>query len=55
MEEVVDQLRRRGVEARRLFEVGEARFGDVLGRAEGEQERALARRARCPGSRRAGF
>ena len=44
VEEVVHELRRRGVEARRLFEIREARLGDVLGGAEGEQERALARR-----------
>ena len=45
MEKVVHQLRGGGVEARRFFEVGEAGFGDVLGRAEGEEQRALARRA----------
>jgi hypothetical protein len=45
VEKVVDQLRRRGVEAGRLFEVGEAGLRDVPRRAEGEQERALARRA----------
>src|SRR5580700_223735 len=45
VEEVVDQLRRRSVKARSLFEIGQARFGDVLGRAESEQERTLARRA----------
>jgi hypothetical protein len=38
VEEVVDRLRGRGVEARRLFEVGEARLGGVPGRAEGEKE-----------------
>src|SRR6185437_13551450 len=45
VEEVVDQLRCRRVEARRLFEVGEARLGDVPGGAESEQERPLAGRA----------
>src|SRR6516165_1013322 len=44
VEKVVHQLRCRCVEARRLLEVGQARFGDVLGRAEGEEQRALARR-----------
>src|ERR1700733_13364961 len=45
VEEVVHELRGRGVEARRLLEVRQARFGDVFGRAESEQERTLARRA----------
>src|SRR6516165_11645711 len=45
MKEVIDQRRRALVEAGGLFEVGEAGAGDRLGRAEGEQERALARRA----------
>ena len=43
-EVVIHQLRRRGVEARRLFQIGKAGAGDGLGRAEGEQERPLARR-----------
>jgi hypothetical protein len=45
MEKVVHQLRRRGVEARRLFQASEAGAGDVLGRAERIEQRALARRA----------
>ena len=45
MKEIIDQLGGGGVEAGGLFEVGEAGGGDVLGRAEGVQQRALARRA----------
>src|SRR5215831_21032317 len=45
MKKVIDELRRPGVEARGLFEVGQPGPGHRLGRAEGEQERALARRA----------
>src|SRR5271166_796694 len=45
VEEVVHQLGRRRVEARRLFEVGQPSAGDVLGGAEGVEEGALAARA----------
>ena len=45
VEKIVHQLRRRRVQPRRLLQVRQARPRHRLGRAEGVQERALARRA----------
>src|SRR5579863_10054155 len=45
MEKVIDQLRRRRIDARRLFEIGEAGARDALGGAEGVEQSPFARRA----------
>ena len=45
MEKVVDELGRRRIDARRLFEIGEAGARHALGGAESVEQRAFARRA----------